>query len=41
MRSPKLCDVTDVRKGAACSKIATAKLGWVGEIGGSFLCDAA
>ena len=28
-RSPKLGDVS---KGAACSKMATAKLGWVGEI---------
>ena len=28
-------------KGAACSKMATATLGWVGEIGGTFLCDAA
>ena len=28
-RSPKLGDVS---KGAACSKMATAKLGWVGDI---------
>ena len=28
-RSPKL---GDMNKGAACSKMATAKLGWVGEI---------
>ena len=32
MRSQKLCDVADVSKGAACSKMATAKLGWAGEI---------
>ena len=41
MRSPKLCDIADVSKGAACIKVAAAKFGWVEEIGGSFLCDVA
>ena len=31
----------DMSKGAACIKMAAAKLGWVEEIGGSFLCDVA
>ena len=41
MQSRNLCDIADVTKVAACSFVATGRSGWVGEIGGSFLCDAA
>ena len=37
----KLCDVADVTKVAACGIVFTGRLGWVKEIGGSSLCDAA
>ena len=40
----KLCDrikLCDVSKVAACGTVLTGRSGRVGEIGGSFLCDAA
>ena len=32
----KLCDAADVTKVAGCGTMFTGRLGWVGEIGGSF-----
>ena len=37
----KLCDVADMTKVAACGSVFTGRSGRVGEISGSFLCDAA
>ena len=41
MRSLNLCDVANITKVAACGIVFTGRSGWVGKIGGSFLCDAA
>ena len=37
----KLCDVPDVSKEAACGTVFPGRSGWVEEIGGLYLCDAA